>query len=901
MEKAPYVELGRPLSEGIRAALLRVTQSQPKDGIEQLEVALLYEMLAKIMQDPNWKQEGQKLLENGLTSQKGDGSFIFDTQDSSSVQDTLQAVERLFVLYRFEENTRTPMQKALEFLSTSSKAHVAQLAQIYFAFLNHDEVSPPPKEAIHGLNKKDAIKALTMLYVTTSDSTYLVEARSIIDEGTEEPTQFLDIEVWKNSGYSVEFYPNDIPTRVKIAQSLNLDGSPFELAGVLGYVMGEQQHGFAEIASSALGDFSPFIDAKLDPTFSITHDSVILGARGDVHREVDGLLYLGRVTEHAPDDDQYGHAIQVDATFPHVVLIAGMRGSGKSYTLGVLAEELARQDLGIGVVIIDPLGVFWSMKLPNSASGECKLIEKWNLVPRGHPEKVKVFIPIGYYDDYPEESKDAKFAIAPAELEAGDWAFMFKIDLQAPMGLLLRQAIQKVQNGYQSSREGKTVYVPGKGENYGIRNVVECISTDVDLRSKERGFAQTTRRALISRFMQVQSWGLFSSDEPTPLNEISKSGQVSIIDVSFLSTVEPGSVAMVVGLLTRRILQERIRIGRAEESAYLTGTPLELDSTKTIPVTWLLIDEAHMLVPEGERTAASQPLIEFAKQGRKPGCGLILATQRPAATSDQVLSQVDLVMCHALVLEDDLRALLKRTPAKLPTEFKSPDFIRTLPVGASIVADQKTPLRTFVCRTRPRTSSHAGQAARPSKIMRTAPSPATTTPQELETETSQTSLASPDDLIPPSDADEAELEFTPADLSLPTEDLGKDPIIKPVEAVQPVDPLPPEVIQGYLSRKLLYGFKQFFYTAGRVRKITETGYLVLQDSQWQLFQDQLQTEGWTLKSSVEDESIAIHLLEAIGGKLGIASIHRDGQIQTVWAYVGADVAEITFLKKYNRQ
>ena len=81
MEEAPQIELGRPLSEGIRAALLRVTQTQPKDDIEQLEFALLYGMLAKIMQDPSWKQEGQKLLENGLISQKEDGSFIFDNCD----------------------------------------------------------------------------------------------------------------------------------------------------------------------------------------------------------------------------------------------------------------------------------------------------------------------------------------------------------------------------------------------------------------------------------------------------------------------------------------------------------------------------------------------------------------------------------------------------------------------------------------------------------------------------------------------------------------------------------------------------------------------------------------------------------------------------------------------------
>ncbi|MFX0201845.1 MAG: ATP-binding protein, partial [Candidatus Hodarchaeota archaeon] len=640
-------------------------------------------------------------------------------------------------------------------------------------------------------------------------------------------------------------------------------------------------------ATSALGEFSPFIDEKVDPTHSITGDSVVLGARGAVHREVDGLLYLGRVTEHAPEVDKYGYAIQVDATFPHVVLIAGMRGSGKSYTLGVLAEELARTDIGIGVIIVDPLGVFWSMKLPNSDSGERKLIEKWHLVPNGHPEKVKVFIPLGYYEDYPEESKDTPFAIAPTELEAGDWAFMFKIDLQSPMGLLLRQAVIRVQKGYQSAREGSTILVPGKGEKYTIRDLIECISTDVDLISKERGFAKATRRALISRFMQVQSWGLFSSDQATPIHEISKPGQVSVIDVSFLSTVEPGSVALVVGLLARRILQERIRIGRAEESAYLTGTQVESDQSTQIPITWLMVDEAHMLVPEGERTAASQPLIEFAKQGRKPGCGLILATQRPAATSDQVLSQVDLVLCHALVLEDDLRALLKRTPAKLPQEFKSPDFIRTLPVGAAIVADQRTPLRSLVARTRPRTSSHAGKAAIPSKIMRAVPFSAVEPPSIEQGQRVEKKEI-------PMDTTSEPVEVQPSPTMVA-------PSIEPelMASLPPTTELPPAVIQGYLSRKLLYGFKDFFFPSSRAHRTTETGYIALQKDQWQAVQEVIRSEGWTLKSSMEQEDIAILLWETLRGKLGFATIHTDGRVQAVWAYVGTDPAEVAFLEEYN--
>ncbi len=464
-----HLELGRPLTDGVRAALSIVKRTQPKTPLEFLDFAVLQRMLAEILKDPAWKQEAHVSLEKVLTSQKEDGAIIYSDQFPNEEM-TLQAVERLVLLSRFEQFVKEPTQKALHFLASSADNRLSKLAKAYLALLDQESPCPPLKEAIQGLKREEALKVLTILHVASKDPVYLTEAHTLLNGVKEETQSLLEILVWKNSGYSVDFYPQEFSIRMKLARSLALDAPPFELAGVLGYVMGEQHRGFAESATSALGDFSPFIDEKVNPTHSITGDSIVLGARGAVHQEVDGLLYLGRITEHAPEEDKFGYAIQVDATFPHVVLIAGMRGSGKSYTLGVLAEELARTDIGIGVIIVDPLGVFWSMKLPNSDAGERKLIEKWHLVPNGHPEKVKVFIPLGYYEEYPEESKDAPFAIAPTELEAGDWAFMFKIDLQSPMGLLLRQAVIRVQKGYQSAREGSTILVPGKGEKYTIRD-----------------------------------------------------------------------------------------------------------------------------------------------------------------------------------------------------------------------------------------------------------------------------------------------------------------------------------------------------------------------------------------------------------------------------------------------
>ena len=56
-------------------------------------------------------------------------------------------------------------------------------------------------------------------------------------------------------------------------------------------------------------------------------------------------------------DGSLGAPCRLDVNGPHAALVVGKRGYGKSYTLGVLAEELARAR-GVAPVVVDPMGVF---------------------------------------------------------------------------------------------------------------------------------------------------------------------------------------------------------------------------------------------------------------------------------------------------------------------------------------------------------------------------------------------------------------------------------------------------------------------------------------------------------------------------------------------------------------
>lgn len=70
--------------------------------------------------------------------------------------------------------------------------------------------------------------------------------------------------------------------------------------------------------------------------------------------------HLAAIGRYRARDGSPGARVGLDADGPHVVLVVGKRGYGKSHTLGVLAEELA-QSAGVSPVVADPMGVFRSL------------------------------------------------------------------------------------------------------------------------------------------------------------------------------------------------------------------------------------------------------------------------------------------------------------------------------------------------------------------------------------------------------------------------------------------------------------------------------------------------------------------------------------------------------------
>ncbi|WP_290813525.1 ATP-binding protein [Halovivax sp.] len=62
-----------------------------------------------------------------------------------------------------------------------------------------------------------------------------------------------------------------------------------------------------------------------------------------------------RLGRYRATDGSDGARVGLDVERPHAAVVVGKRGSGKSHTLGVLAEGLARAE-GVAPIVVDPMG-----------------------------------------------------------------------------------------------------------------------------------------------------------------------------------------------------------------------------------------------------------------------------------------------------------------------------------------------------------------------------------------------------------------------------------------------------------------------------------------------------------------------------------------------------------------
>ena len=207
------------------------------------------------------------------------------------------------------------------------------------------------------------------------------------------------------------------------------------------------------------------------------------------------------------------------------------------------------------------------------------------------------------------------------------------------------------------------------------------------------------------------------SPKATPVKDLAKAGQISILDLSAYAVMPNGwrIKHLVMGLVCMKLFIERMKARKDEEYAavheaihYLVEEHDEPKESE-MPICWLLIDEAHEFMPSVGKTSSSDALITLLREGRQPGIALVLATQQPGKIHTDAMTQSDIILAHRLTAKIDTDALgsLLQSYLRSGLDKELDDLPRV--AGACIALDDVNE-RMYPMRIRPRFSWHGGGA-----------------------------------------------------------------------------------------------------------------------------------------------------------------------------------------------
>jgi len=305
----------------------------------------------------------------------------------------------------------------------------------------------------------------------------------------------------------------------------------------------------------------------------------------------------------------------------HLSIIA-QTGAGKSYTTGVLIEELYK--LGASILVIDPHSdyVFLSQKA-----------EDYTPVERSN--YIRVFRNPSSTGRYSEDSIPnlRDYEINFAQLDEEDISNVCNIPSNATrIKNKIREAIERIDE-----------------DNYSPERLLE----ELNILESEAGNATERRvcQSTIIRLRQLLRYRVFGNND-IPIEEILRPWGISVLDLSGLTDNS-------MNYITANILKEAYRF---------------ILNDANFPI-FIIIEEAHRFIPSIRRrtTFCSQIINTIAAEGRKFGLFLVLITQRPSKIDSDSLSQCNSQIIMKITNPEDQQAILRSS------ERATEDLLNNLP------------------------------------------------------------------------------------------------------------------------------------------------------------------------------------------------------------------------------
>lgn len=310
----------------------------------------------------------------------------------------------------------------------------------------------------------------------------------------------------------------------------------------------------------------------------------------------------------------------------HCAVLA-MTGSGKSYTVGVLIEELLKKKGSI--IVFDPHGEYKNIKFMDSKTMVYGVKGKLKIKIEAHSLRASNFANL--IPDITDPQRDLL-----EEVLGFASKFYDKYDLQTLIRIL---------NIMYEKKEGKDVQTDIFPEA-GIKEVIKKVGL-------------STIGALIRRIDRLDRMGIFDM-EGTPLENIVAGNQLTVID---LSDADERVAETILATISRKIFDAR--------KVYVK----EGEGDIRMP-TFLIIEEAHNFAPrsmEDRPILSKNVLKKIAREGRKFGVGLCIVSQRPNKLDADVLSQCNTQIIMKIVNPSDQEYI--RQSVETVTE----DIVRDLP------------------------------------------------------------------------------------------------------------------------------------------------------------------------------------------------------------------------------
>ncbi|RLM72260.1 ATP-binding protein [Halorubrum sp. Atlit-8R] len=211
-----------------------------------------------------------------------------------------------------------------------------------------------------------------------------------------------------------------------------------------------------------------------------------------IDRDGDRPPHTARIGSFLARDGSAGAPVGVDLDRPHAGVVFGKRGTGKSYTLGVLAEGLAAAD-GVAPVVVDPMGVFGGLE---AAGG-------------------RVVDP----------------AVRPGSIPPSTWPDLLGLDPESGPGSLVWRVVADAVDGGDSPSLAA------------LREAVAAADAPAE-----------TRRAAANHLRLADSWGVFDADAP-PVASLAADGDPAVLDLACVPDAAAGAAVRAVarGLYDARI------------------------------------------------------------------------------------------------------------------------------------------------------------------------------------------------------------------------------------------------------------------------------------------------------------------------------------------------------------